>query len=67
MIIFHSDVSSLEWIFGIMRISDPQITERHEYYMYDIRHRQASKLIEIRDEAGELMRNTPVIVKQTGF
>lgn len=34
--------------------------------MYDIRHRQASKLIEIRDKAGELMRNTPVIVKQTG-
>lgn len=34
--------------------------------MYDTGHRQGSKIIEIRDEAGELMRNTPVTVKQTG-
>lgn len=32
--------------------------------MYDNRHRKASKVVEIRDETGELLKNTPVIVKQ---
>lgn len=32
----------------------------------DISHRQGSKMIEIRDRAGKLMKNTTVTVKQTG-
>lgn len=33
--------------------------------MYDLKHRKSSKIIEIRDKAGNLLKNTPVTIRQT--